>query len=77
VRSHIPNSNWLVLNIKGIRNLVLCGVTTDVCVTSTMREANDNNLDCVLVEDATAASEGVLHRAAVEMVKTEEGSLGL
>ena len=66
----------LMLNIKGIKNLVLCGVTTDVCVTSTMRDANDNNFDCVLVEDATAASETELHKAAVEMVKTEGGIFG-
>jgi nicotinamidase-related amidase len=66
----------LMLNIKGIKNLVLCGVTTDVCVTSTMRDANDNNFDCVLVQDATAASEAELHIAAVEMVKTEGGIFG-
>lgn len=34
----------LMLSVKGIKNLILCGVTTDVCVASTMREANDNNL---------------------------------
>lgn len=34
----------LMLSVKEIRNLILCGVTTDVCVASTMREANDNNL---------------------------------
>ena len=41
-----------------------------------MRDANDNNFDCVLVEDATAASEEELHKAAVEMVKTEGGIFG-
>ena len=66
----------LMLSIKGIKNLVLCGVTTDVCVTTTMRDANDNNFDCVLVEDATAASDEELHRAALEMVKTEGGIFG-
>ncbi|KAG0647694.1 Ureidoacrylate amidohydrolase [Hyphodiscus hymeniophilus] len=66
----------LMLDIKGVKNLVLCGVTTDVCVTTTMRDANDNNFDCVLVEDATAASEEELHNAAVEMVKTEGGIFG-
>lgn len=65
-----------MLNIKGIKNLVICGVTIDVCVTSTMRDANDNNFDCVLVEDATAASEEELHKAAVEMIKTEGGIFG-
>lgn len=65
-----------MLNIKGIKNLIICGVTTDVCVTSTMRDANDNNFDCLLVEDATAASEAELHIGAVEMVKTEGGIFG-
>lgn len=36
----------LMLNIRGLKNLVLCGVTTDVCVHSTMRDANDNAFDC-------------------------------
>jgi len=65
-----------MLNVKGIKNLVICGVTTDVCVASTMREANDNNFDCLLVEDACAASEVELHTSAVEMVKTEGGIFG-
>ncbi|KAF5874052.1 putative isochorismatase family protein [Botrytis fragariae] len=64
----------LMLNIKGIKNLIICGVTTDVCVTSTMRDANDNNFDCVLVKDACAA--GVLenHKSAVASI-TEEGGI--
>ncbi|KAF7957112.1 hypothetical protein EAE96_004432 [Botrytis aclada] len=64
----------LMLNIKGIKNLIICGVTTDVCVTSTMRDANDNNFDCVLVDDACAA--GVLknHKSAVASI-TEEGGI--
>lgn len=64
----------LMLNIKGIKNLIICGVTTDVCVTSTMRDANDNNFDCVLVKDACAA--GVLenHESAVASI-TEEGGI--
>ncbi|ESZ92233.1 hypothetical protein SBOR_7359 [Sclerotinia borealis F-4128] len=64
----------LMLNIKGIKNLIICGVTTDVCVTSTMREANDNNFDCVLVEDACAAGVNEYHRSAVESI-TEEGGI--
>ncbi|KAI9639926.1 hypothetical protein NHQ30_011702 [Ciborinia camelliae] len=64
----------LMLNVKGIKNLIICGVTTDVCVTSTMRDANDNNFDCVLVEDACAAGVYENHRSAVEAV-TEEGGI--
>ncbi|KAF2716300.1 isochorismatase family protein [Polychaeton citri CBS 116435] len=66
----------LLLRNKGVRNLILCGVTTDVCVHTTMREANDRGYDCLLVEDCCAASEENLHHAAVETVKTEGGIFG-
>ncbi|GAB7347332.1 hypothetical protein MBLNU459_g4275t2 [Dothideomycetes sp. NU459] len=66
----------LLLRLRGIRNLVVTGVTADVCVHSTMREANDRGFDCVLVEDGTAASEEALRVAAVEMVRTEGGIFG-
>jgi nicotinamidase-related amidase len=66
----------LMLNIRGIKNLVICGVTTDVCVHSTLREANDNGFDCVLVEDCAAASTGSLHEFAVECLKEEGGIFG-
>jgi len=66
----------LMLNIKGIKNLVICGVTTDVCVHSTLREANDNGFDCVLVADAAAASTGPLHEFAIESIKEEGGIFG-
>lgn len=65
-----------MLNIKGIKNLVICGVTTDVCVHSTLREANDNGFDCVLVGDASAASTGPLHKFALESIKEEGGVFG-
>jgi nicotinamidase-related amidase len=66
----------LMLNIKGIKNLGICGVTTDVCVHSTLREANDNGFDCVLVGDASAASTGPLHEFAIESIKEEGGIFG-
>ncbi|KAF2653196.1 isochorismatase family protein [Lophiostoma macrostomum CBS 122681] len=66
----------LLLDNRGIRNLVICGVTTDVCVTSTMRDGNDMGLDCLLVSDATAAGEASLHKAAVETVCGEGGIFG-
>lgn len=65
-----------MLDIKGIKNLILCGVTTDVCVHSTMRDANDNGFDCVLLEDVTAAAEKHLHDNAVKSVKAEGGIFG-
>lgn len=66
----------LLLKVAGIRNLVIVGVTTDVCVHSTMREAADRGYDCLLVEDACGASVPVLHEAAVGMVRTEGGIFG-
>jgi nicotinamidase-related amidase len=66
----------LLLRIRGIKNLVICGVTTDVCVSSTMREANDRSFDCLLVEDCTVASEEALCNGALESVKAEGGIFG-
>lgn len=66
----------LLLDVAGIKNLVICGVTTDVCVTTTMRDANDMGLDCLLISDASAAGNENLHRAAVAMVKEEGGIFG-
>lgn len=66
----------LMLDIKGIRNLILCGVTTDVCVHSTMREANDNGFDCLILEDVTAAAEECLHISAIKSVEAEGGIFG-
>ncbi|KKY21441.1 putative isochorismatase family [Phaeomoniella chlamydospora] len=66
----------LLLRIKGIRNLIICGVTTDVCVSTTMREANDRAFDCLLLEDATAAAEPSLCSSTLESVKMEGGIFG-
>lgn len=67
----------LLLRNKGIKNLVIAGVTTDVCVSSTMREANDRAYDCLLVEDASTASEENLHAMTCESVKMEGGIFGV
>ena len=66
----------LLLRIKGIKNLVIAGVTTDVCVSTTLREANDRGFDCLVVEDGTAAADPSLHFSALESVKMEGGILG-
>jgi len=66
----------LLLRNKGIKNLIIAGVTTDVCVSTTMREANDRGFDCVVLDDGTAAAEPSLHIGTIESVKMEGGIFG-
>lgn len=66
----------LLLRNRGIRNLILAGLTTDVCVNTIMREANDRGYDCLLLEDGSAAAHEDLHHATVASIKMEGGVLG-
>ena len=66
----------MVLRQRGIRNLVLTGITTDVCVHTTMREANDRGYECLLLHDCCGATDRGNHDAAVKMVKMQNGVFG-
>ncbi len=65
-----------ILRIKGIRNLLITGVTTDVCVHSTLREANDRGYECLVVADCCGAGDPALHEAALAMMMNEGGIFG-
>jgi nicotinamidase-related amidase len=66
----------MVMRTRGIRNLVLTGITTDVCVHTTMRDANDRGYECLILSDCCAATDVGNHHAALKMVTMQNGVFG-
>mgnify|MGYP002628188403 CR=1 FL=1 len=64
------------LRAAGIANLILTGVTTDCCVTSTLREGLDRGFDCMVLEDCVTAASELRHNAALDIVRHAGGVFG-
>jgi nicotinamidase-related amidase len=66
----------LLLHNRGITTLMVCGVTTEVCVNTTVREANDRGFRCIVLSDCCASYFPDFHQAGLAMIKAQGGIFG-
>jgi nicotinamidase-related amidase len=66
----------LILRNRGIKTLIVCGVTTEVCVNTTVREANDRGFECVVLSDCVGSYFPEFQKAALAMIKAQGGIFG-
>ena len=66
----------LMLKNRGIDTLFVCGVTTEVCVNTTIREANDRGFRCIALSDCCASYFPEFHQAGLAMIKAQGGIFG-
>jgi nicotinamidase-related amidase len=72
---HATDLDALLKN-RAIRQLIVCGVTTEVCVSTTVREANDRGYDCLVLADCCASYFPEFHASALDMIKAQGGIFG-
>lgn len=65
-----------ILRTRGIQQLIVCGVTTEVCVHTTVREANDRGYDCLVLEDCVASYFPEFQAVGIKMIKAQGGIFG-
>jgi biuret amidohydrolase len=66
----------LILKNHGIATLIVCGVTTEVCVTTTVREANDRGFECIVPQDCVGSYFPAFQKSALEMIKAQGAIFG-
>jgi len=74
--SFVGTSLEMILQTKGIKNIIFAGVTTDVCVHTTMRNANDMGYECLLLSDCCGATDPKNHDASISMIQKQGGVFG-
>ena len=66
----------LILRDRSIKTLIVCGVTTEVCVNTSVREANDRGYECVVLSDCVGSYFPAFQKSALEMIKAQGGIFG-